>query len=104
MKPVKRLEIIVERSERGRVLAVLSTAGVNGWTILPVVSGQGHRSEHGSAGLPGLPENDLILAAVDASRLPSLLEDLRPILGRWGGVCLVSDAQWLKHGPGDEGV
>jgi hypothetical protein len=57
------------------------------------------QDERGSIGLPGSPENDFILAAVDAARLPALLEKLRPILGRWGGVCLVSDAQWLKHGP-----
>ena len=74
MKPVKRLEIIVDRSERG------------------------------SIGLPGSPENDLILAAVDAARLPVLLEKLRPILERGGGVCMVSDALWLKHGAEEEGV
>jgi hypothetical protein len=99
MKPVKRLEIIVDRSERDRILAALSASGADGWTILPVTSGHGDRSERGSIGLPGSPENDFILAAVDAARLPALLEKLRPILGRWGGVCLVSDAQWLKHGP-----
>lgn len=99
MKSVKRLEIIVERAERDRVLDLLSAAGVDGWSILPVVSGQGQRGARGSDGLPGSLENDLILVAVDPAILDSLLEALRPVLARWGGVCLVSEALWLRHEP-----
>lgn len=98
MKSVKRLEIIVERSEQSMVLDLLASLGVDGWSVLPVRSGHGQRGERGLEGLPGAAENDLILAAVDAALLDPLLSELRPILERWGGVCLVTDALWLKHG------
>ena len=97
MKPVQRVEIIVERAQRDRVLAVLAHAGVDGWSILPVVTGQGGRGPRGLEGLPGALENDLILSAVEDAQLPEVLEQLRPVLERWGGVCLVSEARWLRH-------
>lgn len=97
MKSVKRLEIIVERTQRGLVLDFLTEAGVEGWSILPVISGMGGRGDRGSDGLPGSLENDLILAAVEEGQLNSVMDHLRPVLERWGGVALVSDALWLKH-------
>ncbi len=97
MKSVQRLEIIVERTQRDRVLEVLTQAGVDGWSVLPVVAGQGQRGARGLEGLPGALENDLILSAVEEAQLSGVLDHLRPVLERWGGVCLVSEARWLKH-------
>lgn len=97
MKPVQRLEIIVERAQREKVLDVLAHNGCQGWSILPVVSGHGHRGSRGLEGLPGALENELILAAIEEPRLGAVVDQLRPVLERWGGVCLVSPAQWLKH-------
>ena len=97
MKPVQRLEIIVERSIRDKILDVLTHAGCHGWSILPVSSGHGHRGTRGLEGLPGGLENELILAAVDDGQLPAVLDQLRPLLERWGGVCMVSQALWLRH-------
>lgn len=97
MKPVQRLEIIVERAQRDTVLDVLAHNGCQGWSILPVVSGHGHRGSRGLEGLPGGLENELILAAIEEARLGAVVDQLRPVLERWGGVCLVSPAQWLKH-------
>ena len=36
-------------------------------------------------------------AQADLPQLAPLLEDLRSILARHGGMCLVSDALWLRH-------
>lgn len=99
MKPVQRLEIIVEKSCRGRVLDVLSRAGYTGWSVLPVSHGHGERGTRGLEGLPGGLENELILTAVDEAHLPAILEQLRPLLERWGGVCMATSALWLKHEP-----
>jgi hypothetical protein len=31
------------------------------------------------------------------NQLSAVIEILRPILKRYGGMCLVSDANWVKH-------
>lgn len=97
MKAVLRLEIIIERALRDQVLDILSQAGCQGWSILPVISGQGHRGARGLEGLSGALENEMILTALEEPQLPQVMTPLRPLLKRWGGVCMVSEAQWLQH-------
>jgi hypothetical protein len=48
--------------------------------------------------LSGESSNCLVLIACDDQALvDALLEAVRPLLVRAGGICLVSDAQWLRH-------
>ncbi|MCC6130940.1 MAG: transcriptional regulator, partial [Acidobacteria bacterium] len=37
------------------------------------------------------------VVACDEAELAPLLESLRPLLSRYGGMCLVSDALWVRH-------
>ena len=51
---------------------------------------------HGD-GLAGEFSNAGIVVVCPEAALPPLLESLRPLLSQFGGMCLVSDAHWLKH-------
>ena len=41
--------------------------------------------------------NSYVMTACPPEQVAAVIESLRPILKRYGGVCLVSDAQWLIH-------
>jgi len=98
MKPCKRIEIVIENSMVPRLTALIKQLGVDGYTLVPDVRGSGDRGMRRADELSGESSNCLVLIACDDHALvDALLEAVRPLLARVGGVCLVSDAQWLRH-------
>lgn len=95
MKPVKRIEIVIEEIELDNVIGELDRIGVVGYTIVPRAWGRGERGVRYES-VPGLG-NVLMTIACDENQANRVIEAMRPILKRYGGVCLVSDALWLIH-------
>ncbi len=97
MIPVKRLEIVIDAPHGGRVTELLARHGLGGWTLLRGATGAGERGLQRDDELTGVSGNHLILTTCPPERLQSLLEELRALLVQCGGMCLVSDACWLRH-------
>ena len=98
MTPCKRIEIVIEAPQAQRLTEALRQLGVGGFTLIPDVRGSGVRGERRADELAGDSSNCLILIACDNQEtVDTVLEVVRPLLSRSGGVCLVSDALWLRH-------
>lgn len=97
MTPVKRIEMIVPEHLLREVLDLVDHHPSGGYTVMRGLSGKGHRGVQSGDGLVGEFSNAWVLVACDASVAPSLVEGLRPLLARFGGMCLVSDAQSVEH-------
>jgi len=98
MKSCKRIEIIIEEPMAPRVSALLRELAVSGFTSIPNVSGEGDRGTRRADELAGDSNNTLFIVACDSDALVQrIVEGVRPLLSRSGGICLVSDAQWLLH-------
>jgi nitrogen regulatory protein PII len=97
MKRVKRLEIVVDTLAVPKVLEALEAAGLSGWTVVRDVTGRGDRGLRAGDELTGVAGNGYVLAACEPEQLARVAEAVRPILRTFGGVCLVSDAEWLLH-------
>ncbi|MEM0954397.1 MAG: transcriptional regulator [Pseudomonadota bacterium] len=98
MRPCKRLEIVIERSQTHRLEAALKAAGVSGFTVIQNAGGSGDRGYRRADDVTDTDENCVFIVAVEGDAvLEQLIAGVRPILKRFGGVCLVSDAQWLIH-------
>jgi len=98
MKPCKRIEIVIENSMVPKLTELVKELGLDGYTLIPDVRGCGDRGMRRADELSGESTNCLVLIACDDDALVSrLLESVRPLLSRAGGICLVSDAQWLRH-------
>lgn len=95
MKPIKRIEIVIEEIELDNVIEELDRIGVVGYTIVPGAEGRGERGLRYES-LQGLG-NVLMTIACDEMQATQVIEAIRPILKRYGGVCLVSDAMWVIH-------
>ena len=97
MEATKRIEIITDAHEMREVRAVLDALGVGGYSIIRDVTGRGERGEQSGDEVTGVFTNSLLLTTCDAEKLPQLVEAIRPILRRRGGVCLVTDALSVRH-------
>jgi nitrogen regulatory protein PII len=97
MTPVKRIEMVVTSLAVPRFTDALVRAGVMAWTVVRDVSGVGEGGVRGGDELTDLDRNSLILTACPPELLERVVEEVRPLLGRFGGMCLVSDAQWVVH-------
>ena len=97
MQPVKRVEIIVSSVELNHVLAEIEACGASGYTVVREIEGKGHRGIRDGADLSDAFRNTMILTACSAEQSKMLVEAIRQILKKRGGVCLVSDAAWVVH-------
>jgi len=97
MIPVKRLEIVIDAPHGESVTRVLARHGLSGWTLLRGASGEGDRGAREADEVTGISSNHLIVTTCPAERLDALVGDLRVLLERHGGMCLVSDALWIRH-------
>ncbi len=97
MRPIKRVEIITDTVEMNAVVRVLERHGVSGYTIVGDVIGKGERGMRLGDELSGVFQNSYLLTTCEPEQIEALIEAIRPILQRRGGVCLVSDAWWVRH-------
>ena len=97
MKPVKRLEIITGPIEFRSLVQELEAAGVTGYAVIRNVLGKGDRKVNSWDSLSSELENLLVVTTVSEEHLMPLVETIRPVLRKFGGSCLVSDAMWVIH-------
>lgn len=98
MRSVKRIEIFTGAQEFPLVEQILESHGITGYMVLHDVEGKGNRHLDSVDALTGAPESRLIMTTCPPEAIDDLVEALRPILTRFGGACIVYDAQSLVIG------
>ena len=97
MQDVKRIEIVVETRVASALIDQLDDLGIHDYTALGGVSGRGGSGARGGDPFSGTFDNTYLLLAVDPAEADRVIEAVRPMLRRHGGMCLVSDAAWVRH-------
>lgn len=97
MKPVKRVEIVVEAAEINHFLELMKRVGVSAYSIIRHVGGRGERGERRPDEFVYELENVYFIVACDEAQAEALVAAVRPMLVKTGGMCLVSDAIWVIH-------
>ena len=92
MHPVKRIEIIATSFELGKILEKLDQSNVPGYSIIRNVASKGSAgSVAGDMAMTNL-DNVYILIFCPPEQVRPALEQIKPILNKFGGACFVSDA------------
>jgi nitrogen regulatory protein PII len=94
---VKKIEIITNSLELQKVLKILDNAGVSGYTIIEDVIGKGHRGRVIDDLEGHALTNGYIMTICNEEQEHQVVEAIRPILKKFGGVCVVSDAKSIIH-------
>ncbi len=91
MHEVKRIEIIANSFELGKLLDALEKAGAHNYVVMRNVAGKQLHAGKEDLDMTML-DNVFIVAFCDPDRLKPVVEAVRPLLNRFGGTCHVSDA------------
>jgi nitrogen regulatory protein PII len=97
MQSIRRVEIIVPRHEVENMITLLENAQVEGYTVIDKVHGKGNRGIQDGLGLTDAFTNSMIIWYGSIEEFNALIEPLRKVLAEAGGICAVSEAQWVKH-------
>jgi nitrogen regulatory protein PII len=97
MKPCKRIEIVIEEPLAARLARQLVEIGVPGYTLIPRASGMGDRGLRRADDPTGNSTNCVFLIACEDKDVQKIVDAIRPVLAKSGGICLVSEAMWVRH-------
>lgn len=98
MHPVSRIEIIAASKEVQKILNVLENVGVPGYTLIRDVIGKsdtGMVSDDVNLGSSKL-SNVFIICYCSQDKVKPIVEQIKPILNKYGGVCYLSDAMEIR--------
>lgn len=90
MHAVKRIEIIANSVELGKILAGLDKAGVHSHTVIRNALGKSSRGEATEL------DNIYVIAFCMPDLIKPVVEIIKPILNKFGGVCYISDAMEIS--------
>lgn len=97
MESVRKIEIITNSVELGKVLAILDKVGVSGYSVIRDVIGKGDRGRADDDIEMTILSNVYVMSACTEEQERKVVEAIRPLLRKFGGLCLVSDAISIKH-------
>ncbi len=93
MIKVKKVEIIANCMDVRTVIKEMEQVGINGYSVIRGVSGRGkHGKTHEESHIDSMT-SCYIMAACPEAQAEALIVAVTPLLKRFGGICLVSDAQ-----------
>lgn len=92
----KRVEIIIEAPMERRLREALESAGVTGYTVLPVLGGSGRSGAWTREGQVGRSGMIAVTCIIRPERLDDLLDAAFAVVERHIGVVSVVDCQVLR--------
>jgi nitrogen regulatory protein PII len=95
MHLVKRIEIIANSFELGKILDGLKQAGVAGHLVIRNVAGQGLSGSSEDLDFTML-DNVYVIAFCPPEKIKPAVEIIRPILNKFGGTCYISDVMEIR--------
>ena len=95
MHLVKKIEIIANSFELGKILDRLEKSGVNGHIVIRNVVGKGLRGRAEDLDMTML-DNVYILAFCTPDEIKRVIENIKPLLNKFGGTCYISDVMEIS--------
>ena len=92
MHPVKKIEIIANSLELGRILDSLDKSGVHSHAVIHNVAGKGLGEDFDMTML----DNVYIVAFCMPENVKAVIENVRPLLNKFGGNCYMSDVMEIR--------
>jgi nitrogen regulatory protein PII len=95
MHLVKKIEIIANSFELGKILDALDKSGIHGHAVIRNVTGKNLREGSEDLDMTML-DNVYIIAFCMPEQLKTVVENVRPVLNKFGGTCYISDVMEIR--------
>ncbi|NCJ06697.1 P-II family nitrogen regulator [Synechococcales cyanobacterium C] len=95
MHLVKKIEIIANSFELGKILESLDKSGVHAHAVIRNVEGRGLRGGSEDLDMTML-DNVYIIAFCMPDQLKTVVGNVRPLLNKFGGTCYISDVMEIR--------
>ncbi|NJM73462.1 MAG: P-II family nitrogen regulator [Scytonema sp. RU_4_4] len=95
MHLVKKIEIIANSFELGKILDSLDKSGIHGHIVIRNVAGKGLRGTTEDLDMTML-DNVYIIAFCMPEQLKPVVENIKPLLNKFGGTCYISDVMEIR--------
>lgn len=95
MHMVKKIEIIANSFELPKILEGLDRSGVHGHAVIRNVAGKGLRGGNEDLDMTML-DNVYIIAFCMPDQIKPVVENIRPLLNKFGGTCYISDVMEIR--------
>jgi nitrogen regulatory protein P-II 1 len=92
---MKRIEIVIEEEALGDLLGLCRSVDVRGYTFIKHAGGLGSRGERLPDDYALGEKNAVVILACEEKQAERIVTALRPKLKDFGGMCLVSDCEWV---------
>lgn len=90
MHAVKRIEVLADSVELTKILAGLDKAGIITHTVIRNVVGRSPGADATQL------DNVYIIAFCMPEQVKPVIENIRPVLNKFGGACYISDAMEIR--------
>ncbi|MBF9042520.1 transcriptional regulator [Rhodobacterales bacterium HKCCE4037] len=93
----KRVAVIIEAIMQSRLTNAMESAGITGYSVLPVLAGGGRSGNWSRDGQISRGQGMVqVLCIISPEKLDNLLENAFPLVERHIGVITVSDCEVLR--------
>ncbi|MCP5244548.1 MAG: transcriptional regulator [Burkholderiales bacterium] len=96
---MKRIEIVIAEEELENLIHLLMETSVRGYTVLKKAGGLGSRGTRSPDDVLWQEENAVVILACKQDQADKIVAALRPRLKEFGGMCLLSDCEWVEGPP-----
>lgn len=93
----KKIEVVIDSFHLENVLKIFDKNGVEGYTVIRDVLGKGERGLMAADELTDAFKNSYVFTVCDSQVADKIAMDLKPVLKRYGGICILSDVMWVIH-------
>jgi len=92
---MKKIEIILESTYTNRLLELLKGNGITAYTLIKGVECCGGHGLKSSDDVTDVFSNNYIFIVCTQDRLFNIKDDIKSFIKKYGGKCIVSDAEIL---------
>lgn len=95
LRPMKRIEIVINEESLDTLIELFRHANVRGYTVIKRAGGLGSTGERDPDDYVFEQPNAVMVIACEENQAEKIIMTLHPKLKDFGGMCLMSDCQWI---------
>ncbi|UBF25640.1 P-II family nitrogen regulator [Kovacikia minuta CCNUW1] len=96
MHTVKRIEIVADSVELGKIVESLEKHGASSYTIIHNVASKGIKGTAFDNSAVTMLDNAYVIAFCHPDKAKSIVEAIQQILNKFGGSCWISDVMEVR--------